>query len=441
MDNMNGIIVLVVVSLVVASCAAEDPKSHSKDEQKLIAEGEKKISEHVLVILEHYKQEDPVGLPGAPIPDPMPIPPLSHSFAMGKMNMKDVQLRGLAQFRIHHVDINLGEMQVEAALTIEKLIVNGNYTLGTWLAKYAGPFTVKLKDVFVQGISRLEVNRVGQLEAQEMKMDITFKNIDMNFEGLGVVANMFQGLLNSMGTFIFDSIKPFILAQVNTNLRKDINEQLQQFPQKFPNSISPFDQIISEMRKKVRGMGYDPYKVKDYNHTIGIIGVEMSHTWVTGISSFHRIGDIIFSISNNTVHANLDIGTQRVEGTSNWEVSLGAGMLARAGTVAFTVEYIKVQVELSQTMDTRNTPVLEDIQLELGNIQVRCNGAGTLDYVVELAVNILPNILRYQIMDALESPIKMRIQEELNAVNVEKMINENLAVLDEQQKTGFKGML
>lgn len=96
---------------------------------------------------------------------------------------------------------------------------------------------------------------------------------------------------------------------------------------------------------------------------------------------------------------------------------------------------------VSQSLDTRNSPELEDIQLELGNIQVRCNGAGTLDYVVEAAVNVLPNILRYQIMDALESPIKMRVQEELNAINVEQLIEENLATLDEQQKNGFAGML
>lgn len=100
-----------------------------------------------------------------------------------------------------------------------------------------------------------------------------------------------------------------------------------------------------------------------------------------------------------------------------------------------------MQVVVSQSLDTRNSPELEDIQLELGNIQVRCNGAGTLDYVVEAAVNVLPNILRYQIMDALESPIKMRVQEELNAINVEQLIEENLATLDEQQKNGFAGML
>lgn len=81
-------------------------------------------------------------------------------------------------------------------------------------------------------------------------------------------------------------------------------------------------------------------------------------------------------------------------------------------------------------MDTRNKPELQDIQLELGNIQVRFDGAGTLDYIVEFSVNVLPNVLRYQIMDALESPVKRRIQEELNYINVEEMIMENVEKYD-----------
>lgn len=76
---------------------------------------------------------------------------------------------------------------------------------------------------------------------------------------------------------------------------------------------------------------------------------------------------------------------------------------------------------------------MEDIEIELGNIQVRFNGAGTMDYIIEFAINVLPNLLRYQIMDALESPLKMRIQDELNAINVEKLLHENLPKLDNNE--------
>lgn len=49
---------------------------------------EKKLSETIMTILEHYKQDDPLGIPGAPIPDPMPIPDMKKSFSMARLNMK-----------------------------------------------------------------------------------------------------------------------------------------------------------------------------------------------------------------------------------------------------------------------------------------------------------------------------------------------------------------
>lgn len=79
--------------------------------------------------MEHYKQEDPVGIPGTPIPDPLPIPPLSQSFSVGRMNFRDMQLYGLKKFKVDHVVANLAEMRVKAGILFDKLDVIGNYTL------------------------------------------------------------------------------------------------------------------------------------------------------------------------------------------------------------------------------------------------------------------------------------------------------------------------
>lgn len=297
---------------------------------------------------------------------------------------------------------------------------------------------MKLSNVYVEGVAKLEVERDGQLQAQEMKMDITFQNIAMNFENLGFAGNLFQNIINSVGTFLFDSIKPFILNEINNNVRGDVNKKISAMPQRFPNSISPFDQMVAEARKVVRQKGYDPFKVPDYNHTFGLASVHMTHTWVTGLSSFYRVGNITFEIRNRTFFAGLDVGTQELEGMSLWEVTLGGGMMSRAGKLKFTIDYFHVEVFLSQTLDIRNKPVINDIQLDLGNIQIRCDGAGTLDYLIEFGVNVLPNLLRYQIMDALEGPTKKYIQAQLNMVNLEEEINNNLEKIDEAQENEFQ---
>lgn len=315
--------------------------------------------------------------------------------------------------------------------------VKGNYTLSSWFSRSQGPFTVKLSDVYVEGVAKLEVERDGQLQAQEMKMDITFQSIAMNFERLGFAGSVFQNIINSVGTFLFDSIKPFILKEINNNVRGDVNKKIAQMPQKFPNSISPFDQMVAEARKFVRSKGYDPYKVQDYNHTVGLVSIDMTHTWVTGLSSFYRVGNITFIVRNHTFYAGVDIGTQELEGTAQWELSV-VGMMSRSGTIKFTIDYFHVQFKLSQTLDIRNKPNIDDIQLELGNIQMRCDGAGTLDYIIEVGVNVFPNLLRYQIMDAIEGPVRSYLQDQLNMFNLEEELHQNLQAIDDAQDKEFK---
>lgn len=250
------------------------------------------------------------------------------------------------------------------------------------------------------------------------------------------MGSIFQGIVNSAPNLVFDTIKPFMLTEAYNQIRQEIDTNIEKLSgdHSFPNSISPLDMAISEARKKVRDMGYDPFKLKDYNHTVGIFAVEMSNTWVSGLSSFYRVGDVAVGLENNTIHVRLQLGTQRLVGSSQWEIAIARGMITRVGHVKFTVEHIKAEVEMSQALDTRKRPLINDLQLELGNIQVRCDGAGTLDYATEALVNVLPNLLRYQIMDAIENPVRSRLQELLNTIDVERTIKEKLP---EFQKMGM----
>lgn len=426
--RVNKILTLCCFLVCVGSYTRGDSTAEN------IAQGEKRLGDQIRTILKHYQQDDPVGLPGAPVPDPMPVPDMKHSFSVYTMTFKEMQVFGLSKFRIERMTSELALMQVSVRLRIETLDIRGWYTLSTWLSRSAGNFTVKLSGVTVEGIAKLQVGTDGKLHAQDIDMDLTFDNIDMDFKNLGFLGSVFQGVINSVGAFIFDSIKPFILKEVNTNVRGEVNGQISQLPQYFPNSISPFDMAVAEARKQVSEMGYDPYRVKDYSQSVGIFTVTSSHTWVTGLASFYRMGNITLSMENRTVYAVLDVGTQEIEGRTHWDVSMIGGVLSRAGTVSFTVDYFRVQVNLSQPLDTRKRATLEELDLELGNIQTRIHGAGTFDYVIEAAVNILPNLLRYQIMDAIEGPIKRRIQAELDKVDVEKLIHEKIPDIEEQAR-------
>lgn len=80
------------------------------EKEKLLLQ--KRMSEQIMQILEHYKQDDPVGLPNVPVPDPMLIPDMKHSFSVATMNFKNASVHGLSSFRIQKMESNIPEMEV-----------------------------------------------------------------------------------------------------------------------------------------------------------------------------------------------------------------------------------------------------------------------------------------------------------------------------------------
>ena len=134
-------------------------------------------------------------------------------------------------------------------------------------------------------------------------------------------------------------------------------------------------------------------------------------------------------MEENILYVGVHVGTQRLEGRTLWELQLG-GLLSRDGSASFTVEYIHTKTEISQPLDTRKKPILRILDIDVGNMQVRMDGAGTLDYVIEFVVNVLPNLLRYQIVNAVEGPIKSRVQEILDSIDLEEIIEQKLPELD-----------
>lgn len=390
--------------------------------------GEKRISAQILALIDHYKQEDPVGIPGAPIPDPMPVPDISKSLGLATFNMRNVLAHGLSKFRIKNLNIDIKELKAFVGIQLDSMNMVGDYTLSSLFSRTQGPFKVMLKNVMVKGNASLAVQRDGMIKTDDIQIDITFSDMAMDFQNLGILGSVFQGFINSAPTLVFDSMKPFMLAEAYKQIRTEIDSNIANATGefRFPNSISPLDMAIAEGRKKVRSMGYEPYMIRDYNHTMGLFSMQMTNTYLTGASSFYRVGNMTVVMANNTISMRFQVGTQKLAGATQWEVGMGNGMVTRAGHAEFTVQHIKATIEVSQALDLRKRPQIKDLQFDLGNIQIRCDGAGTLDYILEFGVNVLPNLLRYQIMDGLENPIKVRIQEKMNAIDVEMAIRQYL---------------
>lgn len=66
----------------------------------------------------------------------------------------------------------------------------------------------------------------------------------------------------------------------------------------------------------------------------------------------------------------MEVGTQEVKGKTTWEVAIAKGMITRSGNVQFSVQHIKVMFIITQPMDLGQRLKINDLQLDLGNIQI-----------------------------------------------------------------------
>ncbi|RZF45864.1 hypothetical protein LSTR_LSTR010820 [Laodelphax striatellus] len=282
-----------------------------------------------------------------------------------------------------------------------------------------------MNNVEVVSFIEMSTSNQGNLVVSDIEMDITVDKIKIDFQNIGFLALLFQDMINTMDVLVFKTVKPYILQEVKVLMREEINKASRQVEMTFPNSITPLDFAIAEARETVVSLGYDSFTFPDYSQSAGMFGVYMTDMWVSGLGSFYRVGNMTVSMQNNVVQVGVSVGTDELMGNCHWELS-AAGFYSYPGTTSFTVEYVQVEIKLNQTLDMRKPAVLESLDMTIGNIQLRNEGTGIMDYALELSVNLLPNLLRYQIVDTLKEPLTRRFQEILDTVDIEKILDEEI---------------
>ncbi len=240
-----------------------------------------------------------------------------------------------------------------------------------------------------------------------------------------------QSTLNAAGFAVVTAVKPHIQRLVNERLLIEVNKQLQDAP-KFPqiSKMSPVDLAIFEGRKMVHKK-YDPYQIDMViDHDSEFLTVKVGPVKIFGLSKFYRVGEVQLKMSNGTMEIRLRMITGRLRGSYEFEFNFGKVGKTRKGASRFVMKHLQFEAIVKQPMDLKRKPMLEDLQLETGRISVQTDGKGNFDYMVELVVELMPDMLRHFIVDGLEEPIKQKIQTQiLNHVDVEKLVMENIEVI------------
>lgn len=97
------------------------------------------MTKKVYDIIEHFKDDDPVGLPALEIPDPVSIPDVQQTLNIGKLSMTKVKAHGISKFRVQNVTVEVDKkMEATCGLLFETLRLEGNYSLSSFLARSNG---------------------------------------------------------------------------------------------------------------------------------------------------------------------------------------------------------------------------------------------------------------------------------------------------------------
>ncbi|CAG9811069.1 unnamed protein product [Chironomus riparius] len=395
--------------------------------QNISNTAQNEIIKQIYEVIEHFKKEDPVGLP-LPIPDPMEIPGITQQKLGLTLNLGPVFIHETSKFRIIGATIELDKlMQGSCKLSFDQLILRGNYTLRNIFGTSKGPFTIIIKNLNVDGSATLGVEKNGKLRALEIESDMHVKTMSVNFENLGYLKELFGSFVNSGDDSFFRMMKPYILRDSKEMIKKVINEQIDENLSQYqlmPNSIGAIDYAIAEARKFVKAK-FDPFKMDEISN-LGVFGYRVYDTELFGVSSFYRVGDLKTVIEDRIAKMTFEVGTQEIHGKTTWEVSIAKGMISRGGLIQFSIQYIKLKVKISQPIDLSKRLKVEDLRIDLGNIQILSSGMGTLDYVAEFLLNIIPNLLRDQIMDVIRKPIIERVQQYANRIDAEALIKDKV---------------
>ncbi|KAK3853698.1 hypothetical protein Pcinc_039776 [Petrolisthes cinctipes] len=415
----GGVVVVVVVVMLAALTRAQN--INVRDWM-----GEEPLTPQRIVedLVEYFSQRDPHGIPVLDVPEPLTIP--GERSASG-ITLYDATISGHSGLRLEYVNVNITSLSAMTRITMPFLNIFGDYDWPGYWGSSSGEANITLVAIQATTELYLGVNNQGLLTVEDVRIDFVYDDLKLDFTGLSYTHSL---LVGTASTFFSTVIQPFVVGGAQSKIMDRINERMKQrlAHLTFPDSISPADYAVTKVRNRIREMNMDPFKANktiDQNLTWGVT-IQLKNVAVSGISTIHRTHEVSFQFIDNAVFVTLQIGTQTLAGGADWSLS-AALMPGVGGHLDLEIESLAITIEIKQPANIRSPPTLRKIDVQLGNIAVRSGGEGTMDYIVEAAVNILPNALRNVIMNKLEPKIHQIIQREMNKMDLYRIVMNKLA--------------
>ncbi|XP_053653386.2 uncharacterized protein [Cherax quadricarinatus] len=374
-------------------------------------------------VVEYFSQRDPHGIPVLKIPEPIEMP---DRITASQITLWDLKISGHSGLRLEYVNVNLTTFSGTVRLSLPVFNVQGEYSWPGWFSTSEGGANITMDGIEILIEMNLGVDDNGIIAVENLKITMHYDNLVLGFENLSTQHSI---LVGTADVFFGTIIQPLIIGNAQDKIKNLLNQRLQQrlADKPFPDSISPVDYAVAQIRRELKRKQLDPLKMgrKDVTLAWGIT-VQLKNMELSGLSTIHRTHEVSAQFIDNAVFITIQIGAQELSGGADWSMS-AALLPAVAGHLDVQVESLSVTVEVKQPANIRSPPTLRKIDVQLGNLEVRSSGEGTIDYLVEMIVNLLSNALRNIIMDRLEPRIQQVIQKRLNGLDLYRIVMDQLA--------------
>ncbi|XP_064111655.1 uncharacterized protein LOC135219130 [Macrobrachium nipponense] len=381
-------------------------------------------------LIEYFSHPDPHGVPVLTIPEPIYE---ENRVAAGPLTLWDLKISGHSEIRLDYVNVNLTSFTAVARLSAPIGNVFGEYEWPGWWSTSQGQANITMTNIQLTGNLILGVDDNGILTADSLKFSLYYLDLIPHFTGLSTEHSY---MVSAVDLFFNSIIEPLLVGSLEGKLKKLLNTKLQAaFKEKpFPDSISPVDYFIAKTRRTLR-QKFDPLVIERKEVSMAWeMTLVLKDVSLSGLSTIHRTHEVSAEFIDNAIFATVQMGAQKLKGGADWSLS-AALMPAISGHIDIEVETLDITVELKQPANIRSPPVLRKIDIQLGNLAVRSAGERTMDYAVEILINIVPNIFRNVIMDKIEPKLHQVIQRQLNGLDLHRIVMDKLAERRRRQES------
>ncbi|XP_068216781.1 uncharacterized protein [Palaemon carinicauda] len=415
LEKRNGVLSFLVFCLLAGTTGAINTAEWLGQEPMTI---ERIVNE----LVEYFSHPDPHGVPVLRIPEPIYE---ENRVAAGPITLWDLKISGLSEIRLDYINVNLTSFTAVARVSAPVGNIFGAYEWPGWWSTSEGEANITMTNIQLTGNLILGIDDDGILTADSLKFTLYYQELIPHFTGLAADHSL---MVSAVDVFFDSIIEPLLVGGLGDKLKALINRKLQDaFREKpFPDSISPVDYFIAKTRRDLR-QKFDPFIIerKEINMAWEMTLV-LKDINLSGLSTIHRTHEVSAEFIDNAIFATVQIGAQELKGGADWSLS-AALFPAISGHIDIEIESLDITVELRQPANIRSPPVLRKIDIQLGNLAVRSAGERTMDYAVELLVNIVPNIFRNVIMDKVEPKLHQVIQKQLNGLDLHRIVMDKLA--------------